>query len=45
MWIAVNIWWPIYMGINQLISLPICGIIAALIVLPKGCKCECATKE
>jgi len=39
MWMAVNPWWPVYTAINQLIALPICGIIASAIVLP--CTCEC----
>lgn len=38
MWMAVNPWWPVYTAINQLIALPICGIIAAAIVGPSECK-------
>lgn len=40
MWMAVNPWWPVYMGLNQLVALPICGIIASTIVLPCTCSCK-----
>lgn len=38
MFMAVNPWWPVYMSINQLIALPVCGIIASALVLPCTCK-------
>jgi len=38
MFMSVNPWWPVYMGLNQLIALPICGIIVSEIVQP--CTCE-----